>query len=937
MAKVKYFRDTQTRIEALTTVVDGGLYFATDTGVLFMGTTEGLVQITDNLSAFDTVVLPDGNTIEASELRDSVTIKTSGDKLAITKDSDGNVLVNSAHTHPTSEINGLDTKLNNIDQDLANKVSDFSAYATVSNTVGTPEVTVEKTGSAPSPVYTFNFKNVKGDTGPTGPTGSVGPTGATGATGSVGSVSTTGTGNAVTSLELDETTKAITARKDATYSLSSHTHDDRYYTENEIDTKLATKANNAFSNIKVGETTIAADNTADTLSITAGSNITLTPNATDDSLTITAKDTTYSAGTGVSLSGTTFSNSGVRSIATGNSNGTISVNTNGTTTNIAVKGLGSAAYTASTAYAAASHKHAAADITSVNASAITGTIAAANLPSYVDDVVEYAGVANFPTTGESGKIYTDTTTNKIYRWSGSQYVVISDTLALGTTSSTAFRGDYGNAAYAHISRTDNPHGVTKAQLGLGNVENKSSETIRKELTKADVTTALGYTPPTADTNTHYASKNVVGTSTATSNTTSALSNGNVYLNSVENGVVTSAHKISGSGATTVTTDTSGNIVISSTNTTYGSLKNPNALTISLNGTSQGAYDGSAAKSINVTPSSIGAAASSHTHSYLPLSGGTMSGNITFAGIGDTATAAGLSWSGSTDGASIYYQTTAADRGHLVLNLVDDSNVTLDIAAGGAVKSYFSYDGVFHGNVTGNLTGTASSATTATQLSSSAGSSSIPVYFSNGKPVACGYNFTSYLPLAGGTMTGKIVGSKGGSWISARDNVTIGNMSYGQSSGSSWNPVVGSKTTSGHWSIGNLSGDERLMFSYDTDTNYKAGTNTSSNTIYMPNSSGTIALTSQIPSVGNGTVTIKQAGATKGTFTMNQSGNTTIELTDNNTTYTVGSGTITMQKNGVGIGSFNVNQTGGTTINVPSAVIVSSSQPSASTCYLWIQP
>ena len=862
MAKVKYFRDTQTRIEALTTVVDGGLYFATDTGVLFMGTTEGLVQITDNLSAFDTVVLPDGNTIEASELRDSVTIKTSGDKLAITKDSDGNVLVNSAHTHPTSEINGLDTKLNNIDQDLANKVSDFSAYATVSNTVGTPEVTVEKTGSAPSPVYTFNFKNVKGDTGPTGPTGSVGPTGATGATGSVGSVSTTGTGNAVTSLELDETTKAITARKDATYSLSSHTHDDRYYTENEIDTKLATKANNAFSNIKVGETTIAADNTADTLSITAGSNITLTPNATDDSLTITAKDTTYSAGTGVSLSGTTFSNSGVRSIATGNSNGTISVNTNGTTTNIAVKGLGSAAYTASTAYAAASHKHAAADITSVNASAITGTIAAANLPSYVDDVVEYAGVANFPTTGESGKIYTDTTTNKIYRWSGSQYVVISDTLALGTTSSTAFRGDYGNAAYAHISRTDNPHGVTKAQLGLGNVENKSSETIRKELTKADVTTALGYTPPTADTNTHYASKNVVGTSTATSNTTSALSNGNVYLNSVENGVVTSAHKISGSGATTVTTDTSGNIVISSTNTTYGSLKNPNALTISLNGTSQGAYDGSVAKSINITPSSIGAAASSHDHNRITSKGAhaeTASGttaNAPTAGMADATASMYMTQSYGDSSTPANYgniiNLVGAGTGQLMAEWSGSDNTTghlyyrshRDTSTGG----WGSWNTIIDSTNIGSQSvkyatsaGSATSATTATALSSSAGSATQPVYFSNGKPVACGYNFTNY------------------------------------------------------------------------------------------------ALTSQIPSVGNGTVTIKQAGTTKGTFTMNQSGNTTIELTDNNTTYTVGSGTITMQKNGVGIGSFNVNQTGGTTINVPSAVIVSSSQPSASTCYLWIQP
>lgn len=74
-----------------------------------------------------------------------------------------------------------------------------------------------------------------------------------------------------------------------------------------------------------------------------------------------------------------------------------------------------------------------------------------------------------------------------------------------------------------------------------------------------------------------------------------------------------------------------NVPWTDTNTTYTSLKNPYALTISLNGTSQGAYDGSAAKSINITASSIGAAASSHTHSYLPLSGGTMTGALNWTG------------------------------------------------------------------------------------------------------------------------------------------------------------------------------------------------------------------------------------------------------------------------------------------------------------------
>ena len=61
-----------------------------------------------------------------------------------------------------------------------------------------------------------------------------------------------------------------------------------------------------------------------------------------------------------------------------------------------------------------------------------------------------------------------------------------------------------------------------------------------------------------------------------------------------------------------------------------SLKNPAALTIQFNGTSQGAYDGSAAKTVNITAASIGAATSGHTHSYLPLSGGTLTGQLTVA-------------------------------------------------------------------------------------------------------------------------------------------------------------------------------------------------------------------------------------------------------------------------------------------------------------------
>ena len=86
-------------------------------------------------------------------------------------------------------------------------------------------------------------------------------------------------------------------------------------------------------------------------------------------------------------------------------------------------------------------------------------------------------------SGETGKIYVDISTNLTYRWGGSAYVEISPSLALGETSGTAYRGDYGAIAYAHSQkRSGNPHGVTKSDIGLGKVENKSSADIRNDIT-----------------------------------------------------------------------------------------------------------------------------------------------------------------------------------------------------------------------------------------------------------------------------------------------------------------------------------------------------------------------------------------------------------------------------------------------------------------------
>lgn len=200
----------------------------------------------------------------------------------------------------------------------------------------------------------------------------------------------------------------ITRLIGGTPSLEGHTHDDRYYTETEVNKKLATKSNTGHTHTKSEITDLATWATADT-------------------------KPSYN-----------FSEIG----------GSVDVTRQ-----------------------------------------LSGKIPEANLPSYVDDVLEYNSKSNFPTSGETGKIYVDISTNLTYRWGGSAYVEISPSLALGETSGTAYRGDYGAIAYAHSQKTSgNPHGVTKSDVGLGKVENKSSADIRNDITKANVTKALGYTP-----------------------------------------------------------------------------------------------------------------------------------------------------------------------------------------------------------------------------------------------------------------------------------------------------------------------------------------------------------------------------------------------------------------------------------------------------------
>lgn len=293
-----------------------------------------------------------------------------------------------------------------------------------------------------------------------------------------------------------------------------------------------------------------------------GDNMAISSDASGN-VTFTATDTTYSQGTGISISGTTISNSGVRSIATGSTNGTINVNTGGNSVDVAVKGLGSAACTASTDYIAATAKGTANGVAELDAN---GLVPTSQLPSYVDDVLEYTNKASFPATGETGKIYVDKATNLTYRWGGSAYVEISPSLALGTTSSTAFRGDYGQSAYTHaVTNKGSQYAEGLYKIGTNAEGHVTSATA---VTKSDIT-ALGI--PGTDTDTHHTAYIRAGASGGTAN--AATTTGNTYLNLVENGANRSGVKLVPGTNMSITSDGSGNVTFNATDTNTDTLVN----------------------------------------------------------------------------------------------------------------------------------------------------------------------------------------------------------------------------------------------------------------------------------------------------------------------------------------------------------------------------
>ena len=386
--------------------------------------------------------------------------------------------------------------------------------------------------------------------------------------------------------------------------------------------------------------------------------------------------------------------------------------------------------------AASSHTHSAANVTSgtfdiaripsipdskitgISASKIIGTIPSDNLPSYVDDVLEYDSKSTFPESGEAGKIYIDKTTNKTYRWSGSSYVEISASLALGTTSSTAFRGDYGNVAYQHAQAKGSAfaNGLYKITTNAhGHVTGATA------VAKSDIT-ALG----------------IPGTNTTYSNATTSASGlmsatDKSKLDGIASGANKYTHPTSEAGAKTsglykIATDANGHVTAATvvtktditdlgipaqdTNTTYSNMK--------------GASTSAAGKAGLVPAPSTGEAnrylRSDGTWSVPPDTNTT----YTLSSFGITATAAELN---KLDGVTA----TAAE-----LNYVDGVTSNIQTQLNGKAASSHTHQYAGSASAGG-------SANSAVKLDTSAGSATQPVYFSGGKPVATTYSLGASVP------------------------------------------------------------------------------------------------------------------------------------------------------------------------------------------------
>ena len=334
---------------------------------------------------------------------------------------------------------------------------------------------------------------------------------------------------------------------------------------------------NAFGKVVVGSTTITADAEVDTLTLAAGSNITLTPDSSGDKITIAATDTTYAAAT-TSTAGlmSASDKSKLDGIAEGANKYTHPTHTAKSSGlyKITVDGNGHV----SAATAVAKSDITALGIPSTNTTYSTATTFANGLMSS-SDKTKLDGVATGAEVNQnafsnvvvgSTTIAADAKTDTLTLAAGSNITLTPDATndkitiaAKDTTYSAATTSAAGLMSASDKSKLD---GITASADAVSFSRSLTSGTKVGTLTINGTGTDL-YAPTNTDT--HYTTGLKVGAS-ATATANAAATNGNVYLNVLDNTTVRDSHKIVGSGATTVTSDANGVITISSTdnNTTY---------------------------------------------------------------------------------------------------------------------------------------------------------------------------------------------------------------------------------------------------------------------------------------------------------------------------------------------------------------------------------
>ena len=210
-----------------------------------------------------------------------------------------------------------------------------------------------------------------------------------------------------------------------------------------------------------------------------------------------------------------------------------------------------------------------------------GLVPSTQLPSYVDDVLEVANYASLPTTGEIGKIYiviadeTSGGNTSSYRWVGTVYAMVSNTLNAADVKalyeSNADTNNFSDAEKAllaaHTSATDNPHAVTKAQVGLSNADN-TSDNVKNVLSATKLTTGrtIGGVAFDGTANINLPGVNTAGNQSTTGNAATATKWATARTITL-NGDLTGSVSIDGSANVTLSAAVAANSVALGTDTT----------------------------------------------------------------------------------------------------------------------------------------------------------------------------------------------------------------------------------------------------------------------------------------------------------------------------------------------------------------------------------